>query len=373
MSPSVLRGPDFGTYAPDEVGWLLKDLSDVPLERPTQEREAEIQQGRAHYSDSLPIEYRPGPEYEELYRETLARTARRVAHDVGIVAELIRDERGPRPVLVSLARAGTPIGVLLRRWFAFTGAPVPDHYALSIIRGRGIDTVALNHLAATYPPSSVVFVDGWTGKGAIARELAAAIAAHNDHQGTDFSPELSVLADPGGSVTRFSSRDDYLVPSAALNSTVSGLVSRTVLNARLIGPADFHGAKFYSDLRPFDVSQAFLDAVSREFASVAADVSRKIKSVAASDRRETWIGERAAQGLADRLTEGDLNRVKPGIGETTRVLLRRMPQLLLLRHGAHPDTRHIALLAEERRVPIEVVPDLPFACVGIIRGRSGAA
>ncbi len=43
---------------------------------------------------------------------------------------------------------------------------------------------------------------------------------------------------------RFGTREDFLIPSACLNSTVSGLVSRTVLNDDLIGPADFHGAKF---------------------------------------------------------------------------------------------------------------------------------
>ncbi|WP_447645457.1 phosphoribosyltransferase family protein [Nocardioides zeae] len=41
-----LRGPGFGSYAPDEVAWLLQDLSHVRLEGDREERERRIQSGR---------------------------------------------------------------------------------------------------------------------------------------------------------------------------------------------------------------------------------------------------------------------------------------------------------------------------------------
>ena len=84
-------------------------------------------------------------------------------------------ERGPGAVLVSLARAGTPVGVLMRRWARHAHGLDLPHYAVSIVRGRGIDANALRWLAAHHDPADVVFVDGWTGKGAITRELAAAV------------------------------------------------------------------------------------------------------------------------------------------------------------------------------------------------------
>ena len=46
-----------------------------------------------------------------------------------------------------------------------------------------------------------------------------------------------VLEDPGSCVRVYGTREDYLIPSACLNSTVSGLISRTVLN-HSIGPND---------------------------------------------------------------------------------------------------------------------------------------
>lgn len=108
MLPEPLRGPDFSSYAPDEVGWLLQDLSDVTLEAPTEEREEAIQSGGAHYAESLPVEYQPSAQYQELFHAALETSAARLARAVGAVTELVLTERSPRPVLVSLARAGTP-------------------------------------------------------------------------------------------------------------------------------------------------------------------------------------------------------------------------------------------------------------------------
>ncbi|GAA4322909.1 hypothetical protein GCM10023178_35050 [Actinomadura luteofluorescens] len=54
-----LYGPAFGSYPAEDVAWLLKDLSHARLEAPTEEREAAIQSGRAHYAESLPRWRRP--------------------------------------------------------------------------------------------------------------------------------------------------------------------------------------------------------------------------------------------------------------------------------------------------------------------------
>lgn len=363
--PPVLRGPAFGSYAPDDVGWLLTDLSDVALEAPTEEREEAVQSGGAHYAESLPQEFQPDAAYLQLYTETLAASAGRVAQAVATVAELVLAERGRDVVLVSLARAGTPVGILLRRWAAARHGLDLPHYAVSIVRGRGIDRVALDWLAAHHDPARVVFVDGWTGKGAINRELAAALA------GTRFDPTLAVLADPGRCTPVFGTREDWLIPSACLNSTVSGLVSRTVLNDRLIRPGMFHGAKFYAELAPADVSRAFLDTVTAEFAGVT-------DTAAPLHRAPDHAGWAAVDRIVDEYGIGDPNLVKPGVGETTRVLLRRVPWKVLARVGAaEADLAHVRLLAAQRGVPVEEITDLPYTCVGLIhprftRGATGA-
>ena len=361
-----LHGPAFSSYRADEVSWLLKDLSEVALEAPVEEREEAVQQGGAHYAESLPIEYQPTAEYQRLFHAALRDSAARIAEAVATVTETVLAERdrGRGVVLASLARAGTPVGILMRRWARHAHGLELPHYAVSIVRGRGIDTVALRHLAERHDPADVVFVDGWTGKGAITRELEAALA------GTGFDPAMAVLADPAHCVRTFGTREDFLIPSACLNSTVSGLVSRTVLRPGLIGPDDFHGAKFYRDLAGADVSAQFLDAVTACFPDVRPQPQDQ------ADREPDWSGWAAVERISEEYGIHSVNLVKPGVGETTRVLLRRVPWRVLVRRGADAELGHVRLLAEQRGVPVEAVDDLPYSCVGLIhpqytRGATG--
>ncbi|CAL9548075.1 phosphoribosyltransferase [Streptomyces sp. enrichment culture] len=378
MLPDPLRGPAFSSYAPEEVGWLLQDLSDVTLEAPTEEREEAIQSGGAHYAESLPVEYQPSEQYQQLFHAALDASAARLAHAVGVVTETVLAERSPRPVLVSLARAGTPVGILMRRWAQYRHGLGLPHYAVSIVRGRGIDANALHWLAAHHDPRDVVFVDGWTGKGAITRELAQAVTEFEKAGGAaGFDPEIAVLADPGSCVRTYGTREDYLIPSACLNSTVSGLISRTVLRADLVGPHDFHGAKFYRELAGADLSVAFLDAVSARFPEVTDAACARAAELLATDRTPTWEGWAAVERISEEYGIHDVNLVKPGVGETTRVLLRRVPWKVLARTGAGSDLDHVRLLAEQRGVPVEEVDGLPYTCVGLIhprytRGATGA-
>ncbi|MEU1086856.1 phosphoribosyltransferase [Streptomyces sp. NPDC005892] len=372
MLPEPLRGPAFSSYAAEDVGWLLQDLSDTELEAPTEEREEAIQSGGAHYAESLPVEYQPTPAYQALFQAALETSAARIARAVGTVTETVLAERGPRPVLVSLARAGTPVGVLMRRWAQHRHGLDLPHYAVSIVRGRGIDANALRWLAAHHDPADVVFVDGWTGKGAITRELAVAL---EEFEG--FNPEIAVLADPGGCVRTYGTREDFLIPSACLNSTVSGLISRTVLRADLVGPDDFHGAKFYRELAGSDVSLDFLETVAARFDDVADEVAEEAKALLAADRAPTWEGWAAVERISEEYGIHDVNLVKPGVGETTRVLLRRVPWKILADRRAGADLDHVRLLAEQRGVPVEEVDGLPYSCVGLIhpkytRGATGA-
>lgn len=351
-----LRGPQFGSYAPEDVAWLLKDLSNVSLEVSLEDREELVQAG-AHYAEALPVEFQPSDEYMHLFWDALAANRERVAADVATVGERIWAARNRRPVLVSLARAGTPVGVLLRRYFMFAYGYDAPHYAVSIVRGRGIDENALQYIAAHHDVADVVFVDGWTGKGAIAGELSEALFTYRLLTGVSFPEDIAVLADTAAVTNLYGTRDDYLIPSAALNSTVSGLVSRTVLNDSLIGEHDFHGAKFYRDLAAADVSNAFIDEVTASFTKSATP---------APAEEPTWHAWQLVEQISDEYGIGSVNLVKPGVGETTRVLLRRVPWKVLLNPEAGNAVAHIRELAAARDVPVEEVPGLPFNAVGLI-------
>ena len=249
----------FSTYQSQDVTILLKDITGLVSPLGTREREERIQRG-VHYSEMLPLEYEPSPAYLAAYHDALDRYAPLTAEAVARTAEQIWAAKGERCVLVSLARAGTPIGILLRRYLRGRyGADIP-HYTISIIRGRGIDRNAMAYLLGRHAPGDLQFVDGWTGKGAIQRQLDAAMT---DYPGV--SPGLTVLSDPANVAAICGTHDDFLIASSCLNSTVSGLLSRTFLRSDIIGPTDFHGAAFYRELMDQDLTYQFIDAIQAHF------------------------------------------------------------------------------------------------------------
>lgn len=279
----------------------------------------------------------------------------------------------PEPVLVSLARAGTPCGVLLRRYAArMLGRDLP-HYSVSIIRGKGFDEAALSWLLARYAARRLVFVDGWTGKGMITAELEASCAAYNGKFGTDLAPTLAVLADPAWSTPLHAARADFINPSCCLNSTVCGLISRTVHSEALIAPGQFHGVRVYREFAPMDQTARYLDGVCRWFEPLEREIRAEFPALRARDRTPDWRGMAAVRRIGAAFGISDLNRIKPSIGETTRVLLRRVPDRILLREPDHPDAAHIRLLAEEKRVPVEIYPEMPYLCCGLIADKRGGA
>ena len=352
-----------GSYRAGDVRFLLKPLAlhdfvDVP------QKEFLIQSGQRHYSEMLSPESLPSERYLNVFREACAANLARMASDCLALAALIAQRRAGAVTLVSLARAGTPVGVVLKHLLAAVQQREVAHYSISIIRDRGIDQVALEHiLAAGHAPESIVFVDGWTGKGVISRELEAAIAEFNARRGTRIDGGLYVLSDLAGTAACAASCDDYLIPSSILNATVSGLVSRSILN-EAIGPGDFHGCVYYQQFEQHDQSQRFAD----ELVAQALAMAPAQGAVAAVDKQRAAAISRAyMQAALARHGISDANMVKPGIGEATRVLLRRTPRLLILRDPDAREVAHLKLLAQEKNIPVQVDPDLPYHAVSLIR------
>lgn len=341
------------SYKSEDVILLLKDITGVIVPQPTKEREMLIQAGK-HYSEMLPIEYTPSETYMEAYREALKDYAEATALAVGRLSDLIMERRGKGVVLVSLARAGTPVGILLKHYIMWKYRVEIPHYSISIIRGRGIDQNAVRYLLERHRAEDLLFVDGWIGKGAILSELEKETAAF-----LGVSPELAVLADPAGMTELCGTHEDILIPSSCLNSTVSGLISRTFLRDDIILEGDFHGALYYGELEKQDLSYAFIRAIEAHFRR---DNGRLEESVVGKGILEV-------EEIAERFGIVNRNLIKPGIGETTRVLLRRVPHKILIRTSCKGDKilEHVVRLAEEKQVPIEYYPLRNYRVCGIIK------
>lgn len=341
------------SYSEDDVILLLKDITGMVEPQPTEEREKLIQSGK-HYCEMLPIEYVPTQKYMEVYQEALEKYSKITAAAIGRLSEKIIQQKGQDVVLVSLARAGIPIGILIKRYIKYKYNIDVCHYSISIIRGRGIDDNAMKYMLKKHKPEQLLFVDGWIGKGAILNELKKDISAYEG-----VSADIAVVADPANVTELCGTHDDILIPSSCLNSTVSGLVSRTFLRDDIIGKDDFHGSVYYGELKDSDLSYDFIHAIEQYF---DADLEWKEEKV-------EGLGVDEVKKIAKEFDIDDINLVKPGIGETTRVLLRRVPWIVLIdeNYKGNPILSHVVRLAEEKNVPIQYYPLKHYKCCGIIK------
>lgn len=343
----------FSSYKSDDVFILLKDITGMVTPLGTKEREQFIQSG-VHYSEMLPIEYVPSESYLDMFFKAMKLYSKMTAEAVASVATKICDEKTNEVVLVSLARAGTPVGILIKHYIEQKLGRKAYHYTISIIRGKGIDKNAMSYILARHKPESIQFVDGWTGKGAIQQELLLAMEDY-----PDVSAGLAVLSDPAGIAEKSGTHDDFLIASSCLNSTVSGLLSRTFYRSDIIGPNDFHGAAFYKELSPKDLTYTFINAVESCFPDVPSLLDESELSMSGMDE---------VKGICRDFNIKDINLVKPSIGEATRVLLRRMPWKVLV-HSLDDSEHlgHLYQLAFEKGVQLEEYPLKNYRACGLIQ------
>lgn len=311
------------------------------------EKEARIAAGES-YGHFLTHEQAPTALQTATYHAALNRNGQAIASALlGLADQLAA--LGQTVTLVSLARAGFPVGVVLHRLLLRRGLD-SAHYGVSIVRGVGLDMAALAHLLTERPVASVVFVDGWTGKGSILDTLTASLGGH------PVRPRLAALFDPAGVAEFTGSHADLLLPHAALNATVSGLISRTFLTGESLA-GEGHAAAYLEHLEAHDLSSAYVNALD--------DLCRAADPPLSPGLRPA---QPAAQAFAIAWQYGctDPHRAKPGVGEATRVFLRRQPVALVIR-ASTPDTAHLETLARAGNIPVHVEPRLPYAAMSLIR------
>ncbi len=168
----------------------------------------------------------PEPPLDDGFAGLLLRSIRArqelVAALVERLTQRVLTETDRAPLLLAILRAGVPVGHLLaRRLERHYGEPVPL-VAISLFQKLGWDDQALAQALALHPDRPIWFVDGWTSRGGVARELRSAHQRWCQAGRPDFTagrgPRLAVLLDPRGQAQATASRQDLFIPSACFTA-----------------------------------------------------------------------------------------------------------------------------------------------------------
>lgn len=375
---SILQNAISGSYRPEQVLFLLKPV-EIEHTDPKQ-KEYLIQSGQKHYSQMISHEKAPSEQHLALYRQALTQERMRYAEDVQKLANALIShyQNAPELVLVSLVRAGVPLGVLLKDALTDLNQPCV-HYGMSILRDRGIDFAALECIIAKHGADHIVFVDGWTGKGAIKTELKRSIGddprfkSAMQKYGHDDLP-LVTLADLAGVAWLTASAEDWLIPSGILGATISGLISRSMcenpltasqINAERL--AEWHGCAYYQHLSEWDYSQDFVREINACRQQIQHDVGQAVWTTA-QRQQQAKLSQNVIQQIASQYQVDNLNRIKPSIAEATRAILRRVPELVILREADNPNTALLRYLTTQTNTPIVINPDIaPYHAITLIQ------
>jgi hypothetical protein len=344
------------TFKDDECIFLLKDLTGIIKEISLDEKEKLIAQG-VNYSEMISKEEPISDEINEIFKKILSENADKLATCVDIIADKIYEISGENTIIVSLARAGSPVGVLIKRYIKNKYHVDVPHYSISIIRGKGIDEKALDYIVGYHPYGIMTFVDGWTGKGSITKELKKSISEYNKKNNMTISNSLAVIADPAKLAPIAGTKEDICIPNACLNSTVSGLVSRTIHNEEYIDGNDFHGAITFKDLAGNDMTNYFLDTIEEHFDYAYRPMPACIDN--------SYV-PKVIKKLEKDFGVTDANKIKLSIGESSRALLRRKPSVMLVKNPENPDLSFLLHMAEKKGVEVRQYDTFDYECITIL-------
>lgn len=323
----------------DDVILLLTDVTGKV--EPVSMKERAERAAKGEFVRSIIIdEYEVSQEYKDIVHKHMDSYIEDMAKYVGILAEQLYQVKGKRLVLVDIVRAGIPIGILVKRYLKEFYDIDVYHYGISLV--KGLDRNAMHYIINKHGTEGIQFIDGWTGKGTVAKEVRNSA---KDYIGVDDS--LAVLSDCIKQAKYAGTREDVYIPHSPLNAAVTGLVSITVKNEVLTGPDGFHAALYLKDLGKDDESQSFVDKVCAKFT----------KQKPCEMDSQNQVDDCEIDKIAEELKR-DKKLLNPGINEAARAVLRRELEKLIVYDKTDRDLIPLMELAKSKGVRVEEMPTL---------------
>ena len=363
-----------GSYRPEDVTFLMQIDDIAPTD--VKEKEYLIQSGKMHYSQMISVENPPSTAQMQHFQYAFEQGSQRLAEEVQKIANQLLQRFENQPlVLISLVRAGVALGVLLKH--CIEKKQVCSHYGISIIRDRGIDFGALQAIISQHGAENIVFVDGWTGKGAICKELTQNVQHISELFDENWQiPRLVTLSDLGGYSWLSASSDDWLIPFGMLGSVISGLTSRTILKQPIAleeaqndcyNPQKWHSCLIYDHLKPYDLSVDFIERILQKI-----DLNPQVDTVVWNNsirlKQQQFCAE-TIEWIKTEYSISNINYIKPSIAEATRAVLRRVPEKILIKDANNPHVQLLLHFAREQNIPVDILGSKlgPYHAVTLIK------
>ena len=142
------------------------------------------------------------------------------------------------------------------------------------------------------------------------------------------------------------------------------MISRTILNQDYLEADDFHGCKYYSEFAEADLSVWFIEQLMAEINNIEKPNNLAIKPLNREQLQKT--NQSFIKQLMAKYKIKDIKLIRPGIGEAIRVLLRRIPDRILVQDKNSPEITPFLVLAAEKQVPVEEMSMMPYKATGIV-------
>lgn len=320
----------------EDVILLLTDVTGRVEPVSMDERAERVAKGE-HVRSIIINEYEVSQQYRDIVHKHMDNYIENMAKYVGILAEQLWQVKGNELVLVDIVRAGIPIGILVKNYIKKYYNVDIYHYGISLV--KGLDPNAMHYIINKHGTKGIQFIDGWTGKGTVAKEVRNSA---KEYDGVDTS--LAVLSDCINQAKYTGTREDVYIPHSPLNAAVTGLVSITVKNQIYSGDNGFHAALYLKDLEEYDESQDFVDKVSSKF-------TKQKPYEINSDKQ---VDDTEIDKIAERLKR-DKKLLNPGINEAARAVLRRDLEELIVCNKADYDLLPLIELAKSKGVDVREV------------------
>ena len=322
------------TFKSEDVEFLLTDMTGKIEPITLEEKKKRVEQGEYDRS-ILTKEFPVTKEYLDICLEWTPIYAKQTAIAVGNLAEQLYKIKNKNLVLVSILRAGTNVGILVKRYLKNKYKINIPHYSMSLI--KELDSNSMNYLLSKHRPEDIQFIDGWTGKGTVTKQL---LASAKKYEGVD--PSLAVLSDSINIAKYCGIREDIAIPQSPFNACITGLVSMPIHNNPFVGKENFDGAIYLEELEEMDVSQKYLDLVEKEF-----DYSCNANGYTDNIEKVEEITKIAKDYNVN------LSQLNPGINEAARAILRRKVAKLLVKNKNDFQVKEIIELAKLKNIEIE--------------------